>query len=160
VSGGGATAAAAAASLATLAPAGLACELTALLTRREPAIVTIVPSVLLAMAEGHEAEHNEVRACLATAIAQPGPARLDAIWTAATLADPTLVAALHEALGAPEAEVRQAAAWALGETPGDGALTAVLARVAQSDSDQVTRRLAAGAVAKRDGRAVRVWRRQ
>ena len=149
-----ATTASAAAALAGLAPQGLACELTALLARGEPEILELVPTTLLGLAEAEEPVRSEARACIGAAVGQPGAARAQAVWIAAALGDPAFAPALRDALAAPAQEVRRAAAWALGEMPGDALTAAALARAA-GDADEIVRRLAAGAAAKQEGRTPR-----
>jgi hypothetical protein len=149
-----ATTASAAAALAGLDPERLACELTALLARDEPEISELVPTILLRLAEAEEPVRSEARACIGTAVGQPGAGQAEAVWIAAALGDSTFAPVLREALAAPAPEVRRAAAWALGEMPGDAVTAAALARAA-GDADEIVRRLAAGAAAKHAGRTPR-----
>ncbi|MEO7434974.1 MAG: HEAT repeat domain-containing protein, partial [Candidatus Binatia bacterium] len=150
-----ATAASAADALATLAPGGLACELTRMLERSDLDIVALVPTTLLRLGEQGEPMRREVGACLDDALARPGPGREAAIWIAAALADPRHAVTLRAALAAVEPGVRAAAAWALGELPPEVATTQALRAASESDPDADVRRLAARAVVKQDGRSPR-----
>lgn len=151
-----ATIGAVAASLTTMSPDGLACPLTRLLARPEPELRTLVPSLLLDLADrGNTA--GEVLVCLRAAVADGGANAEQAIWTAAPLGDGALGDVLRAALGTGAVGVRRAAAWALGEQR-DGDDRDVLAlTTAAADGDGLVRRLAAGALAKRQGAAPRAF---
>ncbi len=102
-----------------------------------------------------EPSRSEARTCLAGSIAGATPGREAAAWVAAVLADGALAGPLRVALGAPEAGVRRAAAWALGELPHDDASLTALTSLATADVDAIVRRFAAGAAAKQRGSVAR-----
>ncbi len=154
--GDAATIASTAAALADLAPEGLACDLAALLARDDPAIVERVPSVFLQLADRDEPVRSEARTCLARAAAVPSPARAALIWVASQLVDASFAPAFRAALQDSRADVRRAAAWALGELASDTSSEGLLAQMAREDRDGAARRAAAGALAKRAGTAPRV----
>jgi HEAT repeat protein len=149
------TVASAASALAELAPEALACQLAALLARREAAILELVPATLLRLAESGDPVRTEARRCLTAAVRGPGPGRADAVWIAAALGDPAFAPALRAALAGAAPAVRRAAAWALGELPAEVATGAALARAAATDPDPTVRRVAARAAAKQVGEAPR-----
>lgn len=154
LAGDAATAASAADALATLAPAGLACDLTPLLASPDPDLVAVIPTVLLRLCEQDEPIRGEARTCVAQAMATPGPGREPAIWIAAALVDAGFAAGLRTALTSDVPGVRRAAAWALGELPSES-LTGEALTQAAADPDAIVRRLAIHALAKQNGRAPR-----
>ncbi len=156
LAGDAATTASAADALARLAPAGLACDLVAMLARREQEMVVLMPTTVLGLADRGPAR-DETRACLERAIRSLGPPREPAIWIAAAMSDEAFAPALRDALLDDAPRVRRAAAWALGETISDAATSAALARAVAVDPDSVVRRLAGTAEAKQRGRAPRAF---
>ncbi|MCC6766683.1 MAG: hypothetical protein IT293_18650 [Deltaproteobacteria bacterium] len=140
--------ASAATALAVLAPDALACQLTALLARREAPIAELVPSVLLDLAAAGRATRVEVVDCLRDAIASGSE---PALWTAAALRDPALASVVRTALASEAADVRRAAAWTLGELPADPEAARLLAAAADGDADDIVRRLARKAHSKQTG---------
>ncbi|MCC6847844.1 MAG: hypothetical protein IT294_05035 [Deltaproteobacteria bacterium] len=144
--------ASAAGALAALAPDALACELTALSARREAPIAELVPSLLLDLAAAGASSRAEVVDCLRLAIAEGSE---PALWTAAALREPGLAAGVRAALGNAAAEVRRAAAWALGELPAEPEAARLLAAAADRDADEIVRRLARKAYSKQTGAAPR-----
>lgn len=149
------TTASAADALATLAPESLGCELTQLLARPEAAFHELLPTILLALAEGPEPMRGATRRCLRDAI-QPGPAAAPVLWVVAALADAAMGDALRAALDHEQADDRRAAAWALGELPPDPTVAATLADRARTDPDEIVRRLATTGQGKQAGQVPRV----
>lgn len=150
---GPATAASVATALAELAPMGMACELVRLLARQQSAILEVVPTLLVRLAESDGALGAEARQCVRRALGSPGPARAEVIWVAAALRDSGMQAELTGALRAEAVDVRRAAAWALGETAPSPEARRVLERVATDDPDPIARRLAGEAAAKDERRS-------
>jgi hypothetical protein len=146
-----ATVASAAGALARLAPAGIECQLVALLGRPEAEIGALLPSAVLDLAE----RDAPTRACLVRAAGTSGSAREAAIWIAASLGDDTFTPVLRAALVDGTPAVRRAAAWALGEAATDPPTGVALTRSAELDTDSIVRRMAAVAVQKQEGRIPR-----
>jgi hypothetical protein len=149
------TVASAAAALAILAPRDLACVLTSLLPRRDPELRVLLPSLLLDLADREETA-GETRACLRRALTRADEGREQAVWVAAALADGTFDPLLREMVATSSADLRRAAAWALGEGTRAAATEAALAAAA-GDDDPLVHRIAARALAKQRGRAPRAF---
>ena len=143
------TVASVAAALTSLAPMGIACELASLLARPQSAILEVVPSLLIDLAESEGPVGVEARECVRRAIAVPGPARAEMIWVGSVLRDRALLSEFAVALGAADIPTRRAAAWALGQAEHALGVRRVLARVAAADPDPIARRLAREALDKR-----------
>ncbi len=150
-----ATTASAADALVALAPDGLACDLVQLLARPDAPIQELVPSRLLDLAATGENARREVVACLRDAIAAGSVNAAPAVWIAAALGEGSLLPVVRAALRAAAPDLRQAAAWTLGELPDDAAAASLLADAAEHDPDEIVRRLARSAYSKQMGRRPR-----
>jgi len=143
------TVASVAAALTELAPMGIACQLVSLLGRPQSAILEVVPTLLVRLAESEGALGAEARRCVRRALAAPGATRTEAIWIASAIGDAELRAGITAALGATDIPTRRAAAWTLGETDHSPGTRRILERMAVEDPDPIARRLAREAVTKR-----------
>jgi hypothetical protein len=145
--------------LAVLAPQGIVCELVGLLASPLAPLRELVPTTILGLAHSEEPVRSRVRSCLGAALGIGGPAQAEAVWIAAVLDDPALVPGVLGALTSLDPSARRAAAWALGEIDAPSAATEALDRAGREDADAIVRSFAAGALAKRAGRAPRVFPR-
>ncbi len=142
------TVASVAAALTELAPMGIACELVPLLARPQSAILEVVPTLLVHLAESEGALGLEARECVRRALAVPGPTRAEVIWVAAAFGGADFRAEITSALAATDIPTRRAAAWALGDAEHLPETRRLLKRMATEDPDPIARRLASEAARK------------